>query len=1210
MNKIRIMALAIVAVLAALPSALAQTVTGSVTGTVADPSGAVIAGAKVALINELTKQERDQDTGASGDFAFTEIVPGTYDITITKDGFNTYAQRGIVVATSESVALHQISMQIGSVTQEVTVSAAAARVETDNGARTGLVTPDQISTMPNSGRNYLADLRTLPGVTEGSGGGGPTLSGGRIGQALVQLDGIAFADNGVQGTGGNYQPNIESIGEIKVLLSNYSAEYGARSGGQINVTTKAGTNVFHGSAYEFLKNEDLDAKNYFAKTRARDRFNNPGYTIGGPIIVPGTSFNRNKDKLFFFWSQEWLPASTTGNPSYLRLPTQAERNGDFSADVSTGAYIGSTTPVSIHCPGSATALTAAQAANMPGACGIPINASAQEYMNAVLPLPNNCPTAPAGQCTSNQANSDYVTSSSTSHNQETVRVDWAIAPSTTFFIRGIRDYTQSTTTSDSSFTCVNTSGSGTRSCSWPYLPGKTVVPSYGIVGTLIHTFTPNIVNDLTVGMNLNIQNFSPGSSAITAASRTALGITLPQFLSSVNNLNLAPYATFTDTSFGGAPSFNNGDLRYPFNGKQYSRNFADNLSWVMGNHSLKFGTYIELGLRNSARESFFNTTYSFNNDSTDPQNTNFSYANALFGIITTGNITGPLPSTGGFNESNERVFGLGRYHDFDWYLQDDWKVTRRLTVNAGVRFQYITPTWGSGQHLTNFSTALYQQQSSTINPLIRPACPGGGAGPCKNTRVGYNPVTNTYVGAGLIGAYAPKLDGTFSGVIYPGSELFPAGVSAVSQPSIGYGPRIGFAYDVFGNGKTAVRGGFGMFYDRNVGDDIFMQLLQQPPNLFTYTAADTTVDQLQSLCCSISNLYLAPVSLQASQQSYKMPQNYQYSLGVQRDMGHGLLLDVSYSGNVARHLRMQENINAVNYGRLFLASSVDPTTGQAYSGNYADILRPFTNVGGINFATFDGNSNYNSLQLQVTRRFGTNLTLQGSWTYAKVLDFGIGGFGGNSWRPYISRSLQYGPASTDRRHNVVLNWTYKLPSASKMWDNLVTREALDGWQVTGLVTFQTGAPQVIGLSVLGNSNPTGAIPGDNLATSVSITCQTAGTAGRLQSHMMSGSCISAPPLTGVTPGLGTANLKYNFTGPGLNNWDVSLFKRFALGSNETRNIELRVETYNLWNHTQFSSVSSSARFNANGTPNFVPNFGQYTAANAARTMQLGAAFHF
>lgn len=869
-------------------------------------------------------------------------------------------------------------------------------------------------------------------------------------------------------------------------------------------------------------------------------------------------------------------------------------------------------------------------------------------MNALLPLPNNCGNDIVGgvnQCTPNHSNDDYITVTNTSHNQEQARIDYAINPSTTFFVRGIRDYQLPIAHVDGTQTCASGANINQAKCNWPVLPTYSLTVSYGLVGTLTHTFTPNVVNDLTAGFNLNFQNFSPPVSAINAASLGTLGMTtigvnaLPEFLPAVNNTEgvaLAPYAFFSDPSFSNAPSFNGNDLRYPFIGRQDVRNLTDNLSWVHGQHSFKFGVYVELGRRYGKRESYFNGAYSFSNDSTDPQNTNFSYANALLGVITTNssNTNAAVPTNGGYEQSNERVASHGRYHDIEWYLQDDWKVTRRFTINPGIRFQHITPTWSQGDVQNNWLPSLFS--TSGLNPLIRPACsvtPAAGKACPTVDREGYNPVTNTFVSAGLIGAYAPNTSGAFTGTIFPGGKAFPVSTPAIGQPSLGIGPRIGFAYDVFGNGKTALRGGFGMFNDRPVGDDFFNQLMTQPPAFLTYTSSDTTVSTIQGICCNISNLYLAPLGLQAYQYNWHLPQSYDWSLGVQHDLGAGFLLDVAYAGNVARHLRMTQNINAANYGAVlpgnpnFNCAAYDPsagvgttcantpTTTPLITGNYADILRPYPEDGTITFSSFDGTSNYHSLQTQILRRFSKRLTFTGTWTWAKVMDYGT------SWDPDVCGALvlvtpclprrggsvagvnfqgQYGPASTYRKHNIVINWTYTVPNASQKWDNVFVRETLDGWQLSGLVTYLAGPPETFTYTVAGNSNPTGALAGDGLATAASLSTSCL---GRLQRHIESG-CVTEPAFTGPLPGLGNANLRDIFNGPWTNNWNVSLFKHFALGKSETRSLELRMETYNTWNHTQltFGSTSLQAQFNSSGT-NTNANFLQYTSAAAPRTMQ-------
>ena len=592
------------------------------------------------------------------------------------------------------------------------------------------------------------------------------------------------------------------------------------------------------------------------------------------------------------------------------------------------------------------------------------------------------------------------------------------------------------------------------------------------------------------------------------------------------------------------------------------------------------------GPTHSALNANFNGTYNFSRDTTNVLDTGWGLSNAFLGII----------GGGGYLESNRKPASHGRYHDVDWYVQDDWKATRQLTLNLGVRFQRIAPTISLGDQETNFVPNAWttaKNSSGGIDQLIAPACQGvyPATAPCaKGQRVGYNPYTQSFVPASLIGDYAADASGNYPAAIYPGSVIFPVSTPPVNQPGIGIAPRLGFAYDVFGNGKTAIRGGWGMFYDRNIGDDIFNMLLQQPPNLLSYSLPDTTVSSLQQFCsagCNVKALYLAPpvpsgpFATPGYQQNYKMPQAYEWSLGVQHDLGHGFLLDVSYNANVGRHRPMSEDINEVPYGTMFPtnASVIDPTTGAPYSGNYADTLRPYTNAGQLSYYTFDGSTNYNSLQTHISRRFGSSLTLGASWTYSKVLSYGVSGFFGGGWKPYIPRSRQYGVDANNRTHVVQINWTYALPSASRKWDNVFVREGLDGWQVTGLTTFQSGAPQTISMSVYqGSSNITGGLD-SQLATAVSIAPSCVGS----QQTRFTPSCLVAPSLTGATPGLGNASLKQIFVGPGINNWDISLFKIFALGKSETRNIELRAETYNTWNHPQFTGVNTTWAVTESGT---------------------------
>jgi len=532
-----------------------------------------------------------------------------------------------------------------------------------------------------------------------------------------------------------------------------------------------------------------------------------------------------------------------------------------------------------------------------------------------------------------------------------------------------------------------------------------------------------------------------------------------------------------------------------------------------------------------------------------------------------------------------------RYHDVEWYLQDSWKVNRRFTLDYGIRFQRISPSSGQGNYFSEFLPAAYA--GSKMAQLIQPALAG-------TTRVGFDPTTGTNVAAPLIGAYG------LNSIRYPGEvSLFE---KVYQQPSIGYGPRFGFAWDVFGNGKLAVRGGFGMFYDRPAGDDYFDAQIAQPPVLITSTEYYTTIPQLFS-----NPLYASPANIQSAQQAFKMPQTYNYSLGVQRDAGHGLVLDVAYVGNVARHLRMQTDLNPVPYFYDYRSSSLDPTTGKALNPNF---LRPaYPGDASIIWAQYDGNSNYNSLQTQINRRFGTKLTMFGTFTWSRVLDYGTGGFGSNFWVPGISPHDQYGPASTNHKYSMTANFSYQLPSPVSFRRNVFTKTALDGWRLAGLITYFTGAPVAINTftPTVGSTDISGGFTASGAASSTSalpnplnVTCNANGPGGafRTQSHLNTG-CVQEPAI-GT---LGNASLKYLFTGPGIENWNLSLFKVFRLGARESRNLELRWETYNTFNHVNFTTIDTAARFNGSGVQTN-PTFGQYTADAAPRRMVLAAKIRF
>src|SRR5215471_6598149 len=343
----------------ALSGAMAQSVTGQISGTVADPANATVGGAAVRLTNDLTRQVRSVVTDADGIFLFVDLVPGQYSIRISREGFKVYAQTAISVSANEKVALHDIRLVVGDVASTISVMGESAHVETDSSDRAIGINTTQIANTPVRGRDYLGVLEALPGIVDlnnhdvpGWNSGMPTINGGQTGQVFIQLDGVGSQDSGALFNNGYLAPSLDAINEVMVMVSNYSAAYGSRGGGQIMVTTKNGTREFHGSAYFFHRNEGLNANEFINNAsglnaagqqllnRPLYRYNNEGGTFGGPLLVPGTRFNRSRTKLFFFFSEDYLGFLQPGSLNRYTMPTALERQGNFSqTTTTTGAPI-------------------------------------------------------------------------------------------------------------------------------------------------------------------------------------------------------------------------------------------------------------------------------------------------------------------------------------------------------------------------------------------------------------------------------------------------------------------------------------------------------------------------------------------------------------------------------------------------------------------------------------------------------------------------------------------------------------------------------------------------------------------------------------------------------------------------------------------------------------------------------------------------------
>jgi hypothetical protein len=1187
-NRINLLLLCLVLVCGCL-SANAQGLTGQISGITTDPQGGVVPNAKIEVINEETARVVSASSDSDGNFVVPQLLSGTYTLIVTATGFKRFEQKGIILTANERVAVRRIALEVGDVNQTVTVTAEAALVQTNSAERAGLISEEQIQNIALKGRDYMGLVRLLPGVVDTANREAPgwnnlvgvTVNGSRSGTLNLTLDGVSSLDTGSQ-LGPYLAPGLDAIGEVKVLLTNYQAEYGRSSGGTINVVIKNGTRDFHGGGFYFKRHEQFNANEFFNNLRnqpkPRYRFNYWGGNIGGPVIIPGTGFNKNRDKLFFFWSQEYLPRLYPTRQGTITYPTALERAGNFSQSLDTNGRL---IPVRDPLKTGACTLTDTTAC-FPGNI-IPANridANGQKLLS-IFPQPNINPATVAYNY-----NNVFQSQVNQPRREEILRMDWNISSQTTFYARGIQNY--EAFKGDFNFVLASNV--------WPQFPIKYAIESRGLVSTLIHSFSPTLTNEFTFGINRALQTVNPlNQEGIDRNDRVKLGLSLPQFYPAANPLRLVPNATF-----GGLPNATqlNIEQRFPFFGTNNIWNYSDNISWVKGNHNLKAGFYFEYTTRNAARSAAFNGTFNFDRNVNNPLDTNHPFANALIGSVNS------------YTEANNKLNGYARYRNIEWFVQDNWKVTRRFTVDAGLRFYYIEPTYSEDTSLVYFDRTLYDptKQPALITPHCLTANPCSGA-----NRVGRNPVTGAILPSVKIGTFADGSGTPFQGMRQVSERVF-------NTPPIQLGPRIGFAYDLFGDGKTSIRGGIGVFYDR-FNDDQVLQQVEQPPNLITYTANFTTIRDLLATPLSIN-----PAGVNAITPEFDPTAVYNFSLGVQRDIGFNTVLDVAYVGSLSRHLLQRLSLNSVAYGARFLPESIDRTVSGNTTPLPDNFLRPIKGYADIQLIETGGNSNYHSMQVQLNRRFSTSLSFGVSYTWSKAMTLVDGN--GNAINPFIDRKVRnYGKAGFDRTHNFVVNYVYRVPSLSKYWDNAVSRTVFAGWELSGITSFISGAPSGIGYALVQARDLVGgggagvdsrvvlvANPvlardqrGKDCAHAFAATnTALASTVRAVGCHLNVNSVL--PPTAAGDFGKGNA-AKDLFRLPGTNNWDISLFKNFNLAREGKVRMQYRLEMYNAFNHTQFTGVDTTARFDANNNQ-VNALFGTYTSAANARRIVMGLKLNF
>lgn len=1157
--------------------AFAQTTTGAILGSVVDPQGQVVPGATISVINEATNETRTAMSDAErGAFQVTSLAPGTYSVRIELQGFNKFERKGVVVSSSDRVSIGMIRLAVGGLEDVVTVQATGAHVNTEETQHGGVITRTQIEQVQVLGRDVTSLMRILPGVryttpVDSMGGSFgvdvPNVGGLPADWNKVIIDGVVANEVGNSGMQAQ-MVNLDAIAEVRLLVNSYRPEYGQSGGSQLQIVTRGGTSDYHGSGYWYLRNERFNSVEFF---RARSqrlnnvepfppkyRFNTYGANAGGPMLGKG------RNKLFFFYSLEAPVVKRPQSVQTWRMPSARERVGDFSQTFDAQGRL-----VNIRDPRKV-GLACNAVTGGPGCFDgniIPasmIDPSAIQAMLRLMPLPEYDPRTTQGNY---NYDSEEITDVPKLNN--VVRVDWRPTGNDSLSIT-FKDWWQ-----DQRGTRIPAGPSN-----WQWFNAHYKNTDRGFSGNYTKVLRSNIVWDTDFGSRRQTEVFFPLSDAEWAKNnRTSNGFTVPQFHPELNERNVMPRVNF-GTVTGGAPNFTY-DTRLIDRGVGWLSSVRSNVTYILGQHSFKTGIYYE-DTRNSEGKGgngggSWAGDYNFGVDTNNPLDTNFAYANALLGNFTT------YTETDGFADVR------GQRPSTEFYVQDSWKARRNLSIDYGVRFLWYR-AWASMKDTRSSSFDAERYTPGASPQMYQPVLVNG----AQRAR---NPVTGEIKPAAFIGGFVPGTGDPYNGMV-TNAEWDSYGIGFRESQGIQPEGRFGFAWDITGSGKTSLRGSVGRYHNPFVNANGLDVLARNPP------AQNNPVMRYSTIATmfgpeSAGAFDTQPSNVTGFQHDAPTPKSLNYSIGIQRELGWGTVLDVAYAGSQTRNIEVSFNLNDLPYGTNFIdlhPENINPATGTVLQANF---LRPYLGWGTITIRQNTGETDYHSLQVQLNRRYIRGLQFAVAYTLAKGWDTRI-------TSPYQTEEwFNKAPTAGTQLHNLNINYTWDVPAGSRMWDNRFTRAALDGWQLSGNTAFVSGDWAGVTFGTTDNFDFYGGGAGGRIV----LTGADPRSGGNMDPNPDgNGSYLNWEAFARPSGrfDLGNAPQRF-FRLPWIRNTDLALFKNFQMGRGQR--MQFRWEIYNLFNTVNWSAIDTSAMFNPAGEQ-VDTQFGKATSARDPRIMQASFRYSF